>query len=74
MCREKDADFHILGEEQNLPSGWQARVCQDCMGKWLVTHALYGRPRDVPPGQPVTVQFELLPPGRDTWQEFPRPN
>jgi hypothetical protein len=69
MCREQDADFHVLGAEgwTDLPNGYQARVCQGCMGKWLVTFALYSRPRDVSPGEPLAVQLELLPPGRDTW-------
>jgi hypothetical protein len=25
------------------------------------------RERDVPPGEPVTVEYVMLPPGRDSW-------
>jgi hypothetical protein len=46
MCREQDADCHILGPEgwTDLPNGYRAKLCQNYIGKWLVTLALYSRP------------------------------
>ena len=37
MCREHDADFHILGEQFNQPGKRQLLLCQNCLGRWAIT-------------------------------------
>lgn len=68
MCRERDADFHILGEQYNQPGKRQLRLRQLCVGKFLVTAAIArrlarraGHPhvRDAPPpgGMPAGQRY-----------------
>ncbi len=71
MCRERDADFHVLGAEWNQPGKRPARVCRACMGPFLVTVALHSRPGGVGPGEPVTLRYEMLPPREDAWDGRP---
>ena len=57
MCRERDADFHVLGEDWNRPdTGWQLLLCQACFGRWLVTPVYV-----LADGQPVTIAVEAAP-------------
>jgi hypothetical protein len=37
MCRERDADFHVLGDEYNQPGKRPLLLCQHCLGRWAVT-------------------------------------
>jgi hypothetical protein len=57
MCRERDADFHVLGEECNRPdTGWMLLLCQQCFGRWLVTPVYL-----LAEGKPVTFTVEAAP-------------
>lgn len=56
MCRERDADFHVLGEEYNQPGKRPLLLCQPCFGVWLVTPVYI-----LEPGKPVTVSVEIAP-------------
>ncbi len=60
MCRERDADFHVLGEQWNQPGKRPLLLCQGCLGRCAVT-LLYVRSK--PPGydQPVTITIEPAP-------------
>jgi hypothetical protein len=66
-CRERDADLHLLGEEHNPPGKRQARYRRACLVEKLLVTAMHGRPREVSPGEPLTVTVALLPPSQDTW-------
>jgi hypothetical protein len=37
MCRERGADFHVLGEQFNKPGKRPLLLCQYCLGRWAVT-------------------------------------
>jgi hypothetical protein len=64
MCRERDADFHVLGEEWNRPeTGYQTLLCRQCLGEWAITRTWYGGGTDL--GQPVTITIEHSPYWRD---------
>jgi hypothetical protein len=58
FCRERDADFHVLGDEWNrADTGYQTLLCQGCFGRWLSTPVYV-----LPPGRegkPVTVTVEI---------------
>jgi hypothetical protein len=60
MCRERDADFHVLGEQYNRPGKRPMLLCQGCLGRWAVTLLYLSRE---PPGydQPVTITIESAP-------------
>jgi len=61
MCRERDADFHVLGDQYNRPdTGYRTLLCRQCIGGFLVTHALYGQRSGNYAGGPVMVEFEVL--------------
>jgi hypothetical protein len=42
ICRERDADFHILGEQFNKPGKRPLLLCQSCLGPWAVTQVYLG--------------------------------
>lgn len=58
FCRERDADFHVLGEEWNrADTGYQTLLCQGCFGRWLATPVYI-----LPPGRkgaPVAVTVQI---------------
>ena len=56
MCRERDADFHVLGEEHNRPGKRPLLLCQRCFGRWLVTPVYL-----LAEGRPVTITVEAAP-------------
>lgn len=60
MCRERDADFHVLGKQWNRPGKRPLLLCQGCLGRWAVTQMYL---RSEPPGydQPVTITVEPAP-------------
>jgi len=59
MCRERDADVHVLGEEYNRPGKRPLLLCQQCLG----THAALRAISDSGPGldRPVTVTITVAP-------------
>lgn len=65
-CRERDADFYLLGVEHNPPGKREARYCRACIGETLVVLALHGPGRGSP-ADPLTVTVEMLPPGGGSW-------
>jgi hypothetical protein len=56
LCRERDADFHVLGEEYNKPGKRPLLLCQEDLGRWAVTQVYL-----VSQGQPVTIAIEAAP-------------
>ena len=54
MCRERDADFHVLGEEFNQPGKRPLLLCRKCLGEFAVVRVIYCQ-RD---GQPWTLSLE----------------
>jgi hypothetical protein len=64
MCRERDADFHVLGEEWNrADTGYQTLLCRKCLGEWAITRVRYGSSADH--DQPLTITIEHWPYWRD---------
>jgi hypothetical protein len=58
FCRERDADFRVLGEEWNrADTGYQTLLCQGCFGCWLVAPVYFAASDRK--GQPVTVTVEI---------------
>lgn len=58
MCRERDADFHVLGDEWNrADTGYQTLLCQGCLGRWLLTPTYVLSPGRE--GAPVTLTVEI---------------
>jgi hypothetical protein len=56
MCREHDADFHVLGEEHNRPGKRSLLLCQHCLGRWAVTQVYL-----LSDGKPATIVLEAAP-------------
>jgi hypothetical protein len=57
MCRERDADFHVLGAEYNRPeTGYQTLLCQGCIGPFMTTPVYL-----LAKGKPVTFMIEASP-------------
>jgi hypothetical protein len=58
-CRERDADVHVLGEENNKPGKRPLLLCQGCLGAHAALRAIY----ESGPGldQPVTVTITVAP-------------
>jgi hypothetical protein len=56
MCRERDADFHVLGEEYNQPGKRPLLLCQACFGSWLVTPVYV-----LDKGKPATITVAIAP-------------
>ena len=57
MCREFDADFHVLGEQWNRPeTGYRTLLCQGCLGKWMVSPLYFRRDRGP---EPVTIAVQI---------------
>ncbi len=71
MCRERDADLHVLGEKYNQPGKRPFLVCQGCIGKHLALRAIQegGPALD----QPVVVTVTVAP-GRRTDVPFGTPD
>jgi hypothetical protein len=40
LCREIDADFHVIGEEHNPPGKRKLLLCRTCLGIWAVSYAI----------------------------------
>lgn len=59
MCRETDADVHVLGEQYSQPGKRPLLLCQGCLGK----HAALRAWHESGPGldQPVTVTITVAP-------------
>jgi hypothetical protein len=67
MCRERDADFHVLGEEWNKPGKRPLLLCQGCLGRWAVTVVYMLTSLDAV-GQREPAEVTLaIPPGRPPW-------
>lgn len=60
-CRERDADFHLLGPELNIPGKRAPVYCRRCIGEYLVVAAI-SRPGDVDLGALFQVELRMLPP------------
>jgi hypothetical protein len=60
MCRELDADVHVLGDEWNRPGQRPLLLCQGCLGRWTITH-MYLRSEPPDYNQPVTINIEPAP-------------
>jgi hypothetical protein len=67
ICRERDADFHILGEAYNKPGKRPLLLCQACLGPWAVTQVYL-----MNEGQPAVITLEPAP-GRDWRPPQPPP-
>ena len=39
MCREQDADVHVLGDAYNQPGKRPLLLCQNCLGKHAALRA-----------------------------------
>jgi hypothetical protein len=63
MCRERDADFHVLGDEWNQPGKRPLLLCRKCLGEWAITRMWYGSGPDL--DQPVIITIEHSPYWRD---------
>ena len=59
ICRERDADFHVLGEAFGKPGNRPLLLCQRCLGPWAVTQVYL-----MNEGQPAVITLEPAP-GRD---------
>ena len=59
ICRERDADFHVLGEAFDKPGNRPLLLCQRCLGPWAVTQVYL-----MNEGQPAVITLEPAP-GRD---------
>jgi hypothetical protein len=58
FCRERDADFHVLGDQWNRPeTGYQTLLCQGCFGRWLATAVYFTPPGRE--GKPETFTVEI---------------
>ncbi|MGW0803628.1 hypothetical protein [Nonomuraea sp. NPDC002799] len=71
LCREMDADFEIV-EEALEPPSWTPgrpprRFCQGCIGRWMVTQAVYGRGSQPSHDEPLKVTVTMLAPGGGSW-------
>jgi hypothetical protein len=42
ICRERDADFHILGAQSSKPGKRPLLLCQRCLGPWALTQVYLG--------------------------------
>jgi hypothetical protein len=60
MCRERDADFHVLGEEFNKPDHRQLLLCRRCLGEWAITRVWFGSGSD-DVDQPVAITIKRSP-------------
>ena len=56
ICRERDADSHVLGEEYNQPGKRPLLLCQPCFGRWLVVPVYI-----LAKGKPTTISVEAAP-------------
>ena len=65
ICCERDADFHVLGEEFNRPGKRLLLLCQRCLGPWAVTQACL-----LNEDQPAVITLEPAP-GRDWRAQAP---
>jgi hypothetical protein len=65
MCRERDADFHVPARD--LPNGYKALYCRQCIGEFMITEAVFSRSSDVPRGAPAAIEYEVLSPTREPW-------
>jgi hypothetical protein len=57
MCREHDADVHVLGAEFNRPGKRQLLLCAECLGKHIALRVIHesGEHLDQPVAVIVTV-------------------
>jgi len=59
MCRERDADLHVLGEKYNQPGKRPFLVCQGCIGKHLALRAIQEGGPEL--DQPVVLTVTVAP-------------
>jgi hypothetical protein len=64
-ARERDADFHVPARD--LPSGYTALYCRQCIGELMIIEAVFSRGHEVPRGAPATIEYEVLSPTREPW-------
>ena len=65
ICRERDADFHVLGEAFNKPGKRPLLLCQHCLGPWAVTQVYL-----LNESQPAVITLRPAP-GRDGRPQAP---
>ena len=59
MCRERDADVHVLGAEYNLPGKRPLLLCAGCLGLFGARLAYFDDAAWQ--GEPITVSFTIAP-------------
>ena len=59
MCRERDADVHVLGDEFNQPGKRPLLVCQGCLGMHVALRVYQDDGAWL--GEPVTISVTLAP-------------